>query len=330
MSHKILVIYTGGTIGMIKSDEGVYVPFSIDNLISYVPQINNLGIDISINAFDEPLDSAFIGPNEWLKISNIVADNYDDYDGFVILHGTDTMAYTSSALSFLLRGLDKPVILTGSQIPICEEGTDGVDNFVNALKIAKEGLVNRVAVWFHKSLYSGATVTKIDSKSFDGFDSPNHEVLATLQTEIKYNKNAFGLNKPKPSFFKKLKSNVLFLQLIPTLNLDYILNEIDENYIGGIVFSVLGSGTVPFTSKNSFYTSLKTKSLPIIAISDCPKGGVEIGKYQAGSVLKELNVISGMKMTKEAAIAKLMVAISNFDSEEDMRSYLLKNQVDEF
>lgn len=329
MNSKILVIYTGGTIGMEKAPNGSYVPFSMENLLRHVPQIKRLGLELTIDSFKEPLDSAHIGPNEWLDISKRVSANYNDYHAFVILHGTDTMAYTASALSFLLHGLDKPVILTGSQIPISEEGTDGVDNFVNALKIAKEGLVNRVALWFHKSLHNGCSVTKIDSKDFDGFASPNHEVLVSLETDFIYNKDAFWLKKKEHNFLEKINSTVAFLSVLPITNKESQASLINESPIEGLVMSVLGSGTVPIREGDVIYNALINKNIPIIAISECLKGGVEIGKYEAGNVLGKLNVISGQKMTKEAAITKLIVALSNYDSREGIENYFKTNQVGE-
>ena len=168
-----------------------WVQHNFRNILQYVPQLNKIDADLTINSFQKLLDSAYVRPAEWLEISNKVSINYNDFAAFAILHGTDTMAYTASALSFLLHGLDKPVILTGSQIPINEEGTDGIDNFLNALSIAKEGSVNKVSILFHQTLYNGCSVTKINSKEFDGFDSPNHKVLASLDSVFKYNKNAF-------------------------------------------------------------------------------------------------------------------------------------------
>ena len=330
LKPKILVIYTGGTIGMIKSELGTYVPFSVDGLLGYVPQIYNLGADIVVESFEKPLDSAFIGPKQWITISKIITKNYDLVDGFVILHGTDTMAYTSSALSFLLRGVDKPVVLTGAQIPIYEEGSDGSDNFINALEIAKQGVIKEVALWFHKNLHKGACVTKSDSKDLKGFSSPNHGLLATKENVIKYNKNAFNKGEFDRVFFNEINCTVLYLNLLPTTNKEIQAKVINENFIQGIVLSVFGSGTLPLIEKDSLAVALRKKNIPIIVITECYNGGVEIGKYEAGSLLNDLNVISGKKMTKEAAITKLMVATGNLNSNQDVRNYLIKNQAGEF
>ncbi|MFL2582742.1 MAG: asparaginase [Flavobacteriales bacterium] len=327
---KILVIYTGGTIGMIKSELGMYVPFSVDGLLGYVPQIYTLGVDIVIESFEKPMDSALIGPKQWVTISKIISKNYDLVDGFVILHGTDTMAYTSSALSFLLRGLSKPVILTGAQVPIYEEKSDGVDNFINAIEIAGQGVVKEVALWFHKTLFKGACVTKSDSKSFSGFSSPNHEPLATKEKAIKYNKGAFDTGELDRIFFFSINAEILYINLLPSINKEIQAKVINENPIQGIVLSVFGSGTVPLIQEDLLTAALQDKNIPIIAVSECYRGGVEIGKYEAGSILNDLNVISGQKMTKEAAITKLMVAIGNFKNEQEIRNYLIQNQVGEF
>ena len=329
LKPKILVVYTGGTIGMIKSESGTYVPFSVDGILDYVPQIYNLDVDIIVESFEKPMDSAFVGPEQWLRISKIITKNIDLVDGFVILHGTDTMAYTSSALSFLLRGINKPVILTGAQVPVYEEKSDGVDNFINALEIARQGVVKEVALWFCKTLFKGACVTKSDSKSFSGFSSPNHEPLARKEKEIKYNKSAFDKGTFDRVFFNIMDAEILFLNFSPSINKEIQAKLIRENPIQGIVLSVFGSGTVPLIKKDLLATALRDKNIPIIAVSECYRGGVEIGKYEAGSILNDLNVISGENMTKEAAITKLMVAIGNFKTDQDVRSYLIENQVGE-
>ncbi len=330
LKPKILVIYTGGTIGMIKSELGTYVPFSVDGLLGYVPQIYNLGVTVIVESFKKPLDSALIGPEQWLNIAGIITKNYDLVDGFVILHGTDTMAYTSSALSFLLRGVDKPVILTGAQIPIYEKESDGIDNFMNALEIAKQGVVKEVALWFHKTLHKGSCVTKSDSVGLKGFSSPNHEFLATKEKVIRYNKNAFITGEFDRVFFNKINSKVHYLNLLPTTNKEIQAKLINENTIEGLVLSVFGSGTVPLIQKDPLVIALENKKIPIIAITECYKGGVEIGKYEAGSILNNLNVVSGKKITKESAITKLMVATGNMNSEDEIRNYLVENQVGEF
>ncbi len=327
---KILVVYTGGTIGMIQSGNGTYIPFSLEGLLESVPQINHLGIDVILKSFENPLDSALIGPKEWLMICDIIVEKYDLVDGFVVLHGTDTMAYTSSALSFFLRGIDKPVIVTGAQIPIHERGSDGKDNFINALEIAKQGVVKEVGLWFHKTLYKGACVTKSHSKEFKGFSSPNHPVLASKKQVIQYNKSAFASKKPIRSFFKEIDSKVHYLHFIPSINKEIQANAIIENQIEGIVLSVFGSGTVPLSEKDPLTRALKKKKVPILVVTECFQGGLELGKYQAGTLLGELDVISGKNMTKEAAITKMLVGASNFKDSEQLRNFLLENQVGEF
>lgn len=328
MKPKIKVIYTGGTIGMIKSEAGFYVPSSIDYLLSFVPSLEKIGIELTFDSFEKPLDSAFIGPKEWLQIAGVIVADLDEFDGFVVLHGTDTLAYTASALSFLLKGVNKPIILTGSQIPICEKGSDGVSNFTNALKVSRDNVVKEVAVWFHKNLFSGACVTKTDSKSIDAFASPNHSVLATLSNEIEY---AETLKKSvkSSSFFKKIEDSVFYLSISPGFNSSAMHAFFTEPSTRGIVFSVFGSGTLPIKVNDPLYRKLIAMKSPIVVISECLKGGVEIGKYEAGTALSELNVVSGEKMTKEAAITKLMIAMANFNSETEIRKYLTENQVGE-
>jgi len=327
---KILVIYTGGTIGMIQSENGTYIPFSLEGILDSVPQINYLGIDVVLKSFEKPLDSALIGPKEWLMMYEIIIENYDLVDGFVILHGTDTMAYTSSVLSFLLSGLEKPVILTGAQIPIYESESDGANNFINALEIAKQGLVKEVGLWFHQTLYKGACVTKSHSKDFKGFSSPNHPVLASKKKVIQYNKSAFTSKKPIRSFFKEIDSKVHYLNFLPSINKEIQAKVIIENQIKGIVLSVFGSGTVPLIKEDPLARALKKKKVPILVVTECFEGGLELGRYQAGYIFEELEAISGQNMTKEAAIAKMIVGTSNFKDSEKLRDFLLENQVGEF
>ena len=327
---RILVVYTGGTIGMIQSENGTYIPFSFEGLLGSVPQIKNLGIDFVFKSFEKPLDSALIGPEEWLMMCEIISKNYDLVDGFVILHGTDTMAYTSSVLSFLLRGLDKPVILTGAQIPIYQKESDGANNFINALEIAKQGLVKEVGLWFHKTLYKGACVTKSHTKDFKGFSSPNHPVLASKEKVIRYNKSAFASRKYFRSFFKEIDSKVHYLNFLPSINKEIQAKVIIENQIEGIILSVFGSGTVPLIKEDPLARALKKKKVPILVISECFEGGLELGRYQASSIFGELEAISGQNMTKEAAMAKMIVGTSNFKDSKKLRDFLLENQVGEF
>jgi len=330
LKPKILIVYTGGTIGMIRSEKGTYIPFTLKRILDSVPQINNMGIDIVVESFETPMDSAFIGPKEWLKISRIISHKYNQVDGFVVLHGTDTMAYTSSALSFLLRGLDKPVILTGAQIPIYEKESDGVGNFINALQIAKEGKVREVGLWFHKTLYKGACVTKSHSKGFKGFSSPNHPVLASKEQTVNYNRLAFSSGSFDRLFFDKIQSNVFYLNLLPQSQKELQAKVIRQNTIEGIVLSTFGSGTVPLKEKDSLFKALKNKKIPIIVVTECFEGGLELGKYEAGSILKKLDVISGKNMTKESAITKMMIGTANFKDNLDLRDFLEENQVGEF
>lgn len=329
MRPNIKVIYTGGTIGMVKSKDGHYVPASLDRLLEYVPNLAEIGANLSFESFDKPLDSTFVGPNEWLEIAGVIRNQLQQFDGFVVLHGTDTMAYTSSALSFLLKGALKPIVITGSQIPICEEGSDGVENFYNALKIASDGRVKEVALWFHKSLYKGACVTKVDTKSMNGFSSPNHPVLAKLSSGIEYENTDEKLEK-SAFFLDKINNSIFVLNFTPGMDLNLVAQWLESNTFKGIILSALGLGNLPIKITDSIYKQLFKMKLPILVISDCLKGGVEIGKYEAGHALSALNAISGGKMTKEAAVTKLMIAVANFNNEKDVRDYLIKNQVGEY
>lgn len=330
MNSSILVIYTGGTIGMVKSENGSYVPFSLVSLTSYLPDLKTFGSEVKLLSFDEPLDSSHVGPAEWQQIAKIIIENNEAFDAFVVLHGTDTMAYTSSALGFMLQGLGKPVVLTGSQIPISEEGTDAIDNFMNALKVAKDGIATEVCVWFNKMLLRGVACTKVDTASFDGFQSPNQEPLAFLEKEIKYNKNVKFESPSDFEFKTNSLSNVAVVPLIPGLESWFNPLSLLESNVQGIVFKVFGSGTVPFKEGDIIFKGLKKlqeKGVIMMAVSQCLKGEVEIGKYEASSVMNNLGVISGKSITTESAVTKMMVGIANVENPKD---YILQNQVGEF
>ena len=326
---KIKVIYTGGTIGMVKSEKGSYVPFSVEHLMNHVPEVTQLGVDLTVTSFSKPIDSAFVGPEEWNEMAEDVFSNYDHFDGFVILHGTDTMAYTASALSYMLAGIDKPVVLTGSQIPISEPGTDGGDNFLNAIKIAKEGLMNEVTVWFHKSLFRAANVTKINTLDLDGFQSPNHPVLANLDKEIKYNKDVKLIEKHGFNLLMANEPLIKILDLSPGINLSAEANHIKNNDFQGVLLKTFGAGTTKIKEEDELFKVLMASSMPVLVISECLKGGVNISKYEAGSTLEKLQVIAGEKMTKEAALTKLIIGCSNFKGEE-LSLFIKENKVGEF
>lgn len=314
---KILIIYTGGTIGMIENPETKALqPFDFSHLMENVPRVKKLEYDIDNIQFDPPIDSSNMNPQHWADIAKAIEDNYDDYDGFVVLHGTDTMAFTASALSFMLENLSKPVIITGSQLPIGEVRTDGDENLITALQVAAaidkrtgEAMVQEVAILFENHLWRGNRSTKMSADNFNAFMSNNYPELARIGLDIKYFKEMlYRLPSKRPLKVRyNLDPNVMFLELHPGITpgtLKYLLNTPD---IKGIVLKTYGAGNSP---SEPWFTSLireaTDRGVVIVNVTQCPNGGVHDELYETGNCLAKAGVVSGHDMTSEAAITKLM------------------------
>lgn len=314
---KILIIYTGGTIGMIENPEtNALQPFDFSHLMENVPRVKKLEYDIDNIQFDPPIDSSNMNPQHWADIAKAIEDNYDDYDGFVVLHGTDTMAFTASALSFMLENLSKPVIITGSQLPIGEVRTDGDENLITALQVAAEidkrtgeAMVQEVAILFENHLWRGNRSTKMSANNFNAFMSNNYPELARIGLDIKYFKEMlYRLPSKRPLKVRyNMDPNVMFLELHPGITpstLKYLLNTPD---IKGIVLKTYGAGNSP---SESWFTSLireaTDRGVVIVNVTQCPNGGVHDELYETGNCLANAGVVSGHDMTSEAAITKLM------------------------
>lgn len=314
---KILIIYTGGTIGMIENPETKALqPFDFSHLMENVPRVKKLEYDIDNIQFDPPIDSSNMNPQHWADIAKAIEDNYDDYDGFVVLHGTDTMAFTASALSFMLENLSKPVIITGSQLPIGEVRTDGDENLITALQVAAaidkrtgEAMVQEVAILFENHLWRGNRSTKMSADNFNAFMSNNYPELARIGLDIKYFKEMlYRLPSKRPLKVRyNLDPNVMFLELHPGITpgtLKYLLNT---PYIKGIVLKTYGAGNSP---SEPWFTSLireaTDRGVVIVNVTQCPNGGVHDELYETGNCLANAGVVSGHDMTSEAAITKLM------------------------
>ncbi len=314
---KILIIYTGGTIGMIENPETKALqPFDFSHLMENVPRVKKLEYNIDNIQFDPPIDSSNMNPQHWADIAKAIEDNYDDYDGFVVLHGTDTMAFTASALSFMLENLSKPVIITGSQLPIGEVRTDGDENLITALQVAAEvdkrtgeAMVQEVAILFENHLWRGNRSTKMSANNFNAFMSNNYPELARIGLDIKYFKDMlYRLPSKRPLKVRyNLDPNVMFLELHPGITpstIKYLLNTPD---IKGIVLKTYGAGNSP---SEPWFTSLireaTDRGVVIVNVTQCPNGGVHDELYETGNCLAKAGVVSGHDMTSEAAITKLM------------------------
>ncbi len=327
---SIFIIYTGGTIGMDYDKDGNHlVPLDFKYIIDKVPELKRFDFELTVLSMNEPIDSSNVQPHHWLNIGRMIYDFYNDYDAFVVLHGTDTMAYSASALSYLLENLEKPVIFTGAQLPIGVTRTDARENLISALEIAStkdehgKALVPEVCIFFDNLLLRGNRARKVQSFNFTAFKSQNCPPLAVAGIHIDYHKQ---LILPQPTepfwFYNKMDSNVIIIKLYPGLSpssLNHILHTPD---LRGVVLETFGSGNAP--SDDDFVNILKEaidRGIFIYNVSQC-NGGVIQGLYETSKKLAEIGVVSGGDITPEAAITKLMFLLGNEHDNEMIRRKL--------
>lgn len=312
---SILIIYTGGTIGMITDPEsGALVPFDFEEIEAQVPELKRFGYNLDTITFNPLQDSANLNPDVWVKIAETIKENYQQYDGFVILHGTDTMAYTASALSFMLENLSKPVILTGAQLPIGTIRTDGKENLITAVEIAaarkdNKPVVPEVCLFFENNLFRGNRTTKTNVENFNAFSSFNYPVLADIGIHINYNHQAIRYPKSNSDLkiSTQINSDVFILKLFPGISQKYVETILNLPELKGLVLETYGSGNT-LTDKwfvDCINDAVK-KDIIILNISQCNAGSVEMGRYETSVALVNAGVVSGLDMTTEAAVTKLM------------------------
>lgn len=311
---SVLIIYTGGTIGMMENSMGQLSPVDFDRLLEHLPDISRLQSKIENIQFDPPVDSSDIDHQGWIRMVKVIEENYDKYDGFVILHGTDTMAYTASALSFMIENPTKPIILTGSQLPIGRIRTDGKENFLTALEIAascgedSSNPISEVCIFFQNDLMRGNRTSKWNAENFSAFRSFNYPLLARAGVHIRYEDTA--LRKPNQGgtkFHYDIESNVVILRIFPGISYEMVRAIIDIPNLKGVVLETYGSGNVPnYTWFLETMQHAVQKGIIIVSVTQCAAGGVELGRYAAGNVLLEAGIVSGHNMTTEAAVTKLM------------------------
>lgn len=313
---EILLIYTGGTIGMIKDYEtNALKAFDFDHLYEKIPELNQLNCNIESISFEQPIDSSNMNPEYWVNIVEIIEEHYYKKDGFVVLSGSDTMAYTSSAISFMLENLQKPIIFTGSQLPIGDLRTDAKENLITSVQIAAslnendEPNIREVGLYFEYKLYRANRTTKISAEQFEAFNSPNYPPLAESGVHLKFNKNLTYAHAggQKLIIHKKLETNLVVLKLFPGITKNVVKHVLDIPNLKGVILETYGSGNAP--NENWFIALLKkamAKGIYIVDVTQCNVGSVILGQYQTSIQLQKIGLISGKDITTESALAKLM------------------------
>ncbi len=337
MTHdkiSILIIYTGGTIGMVQDPrDGTLRPFDLKRIMRQVPEIKGLGYQIEAVSFDPPIDSSDIDTETWIRLAEIIENKYKSFDGFVVLHGTDTMAYSASALSFMLENLSKPVIFTGAQLPINALRTDGKENLITSIVIAGareygKPVVPEVCIYFENKLFRGNRTSKVNAEQFNAFQSANYPHLASAGVHLVYHRE----HVIQPGKFreltvhKELNDNIVVLKLFPGLKPQVVDAILGTGGLKGVVLESYGAGNAP-TGK-WFLDRIQhavDQGIIILNVTQCSMGSVEMGMYETSRHLLNSGVISGYDMTTEAATAKLMVLLAQNKNNEEVKLLLNKS-----
>ncbi len=323
---KILIIYTGGTIGMVNdATSGMLRPFDFSQIIENVPELQRLDYQLTVHTFDPVIDSSDMKPEIWIQLAKLIERNYDGFDGFVILHGTDTMAFTASALSFMLENLDKPVVFTGSQLPIGEIRTDAKENLITAIEIASAknngyAIVPEVCIYFDFQLFRGNRAKKFNSAKFEAFHSVNYPLLGEAGVHLTFNEQyILGPTDKNLTVHASLDTNIAVLKIFPGINPAVVQSVLSAENLKAVILETFGSGNT-FTDEwfiQLLENAIK-KGIFILDISQCEGGAVELGRYETSRRLVEIGVKSGYDLTFEAAVTKLMFLLGIGDDLELM------------
>ena len=327
-TSTILLIYTGGTIGMIKDSEtGSLKNFNFNDLLKHIPELNLLDCSIDTQSFEAPIDSSNMGPMYWQQLVTIIENKYDHFDGFVVLHGSDTMSYTASAVSFMLENLSKPVIFTGSQLPIGDLRTDAKENLITSIQLAalkqdNSPVIKEVGLYFEYKLYRANRTTKINAAHFEAFASLNYPPLAQSGVNLSVDYNALLVPQKKPLVVhKSLESKILLVKIFPGITQQTVTHLFNSALFKGLVIETYGTGNT--TTENWFIAALKKvvdQGIPVVNVTQCSGGSVVMGHYQTSVALKNMGVISGKDITTEAALTKLMYLLARDTSSQDFKT----------
>lgn len=334
MTGKVFLIYTGGTIGMGKNADGALEPLDFNNLLESIPELKLVKTEVDIYQFNPPIDSSDMTTREWAQLVNIISENYNLYDGFVVLHGTDTMAYTASALSFMLENLTKPVILTGSQLPIGQLRTDGKENLITSIELASSqddnghAMVPEVCIYFSGHLLRGNRSTKQNADGFEAFDSFNYPHLCDAGVKFVFHEHHILT----PDFSRpmiphtEMDTNVMVFSLFPGIQNDVIERVLTETNVRGIIMRTFGSGNAPHDERLiELLQEAYLRGVVVVNISQCVSGNVVMSRYENGCQLQAAGVISGQDSTVEAAVTKMMHLQARYKSAETIRKFMCQS-----